>query len=173
MFLSYLGGLLVLFLYSTALAPCPGKLIRFHPDLDKERLFWYLLGMVGFWVFSAGVYWGSEIKVLVSEMESVYMDFSWFSGPEMIDFNWFNGWGFITFGLVLFLCMVSVTKLCTKSGVSLRRVVSGCEPEVLRSSSGGAVRGQRCRETSLGRLVFFYKSVDELPLYRHRGNRKG
>lgn len=30
-FLSYLGGLLVLFLYSTALAPCPVKLTRVRP----------------------------------------------------------------------------------------------------------------------------------------------
>ena len=47
-FLSFLGGLLVLFLYSTALAPCPVYLTRTHPDFRRKHVIWYLFCMVVF-----------------------------------------------------------------------------------------------------------------------------
>ena len=84
----------------------------------------------------------------------------------MIDFSWLGGWFLPGLGLVLLLCIVCVTKLCSKVTVSLRRVISGYERELLKRNKKKPVRRAGYRETRLGRLTYFYRSVDEIPLYR-------
>nr|WFG79965.1 NADH dehydrogenase subunit 6 [Catillopecten margaritatus] len=109
MFLAYLGGLLVVFLYSMVLASSPyfGGVVGFFLFL---WVFFLVVVVLGLWSFSGG---GSEIFFLSSGGSVSFFTSS--------NFEWLgNLWTFSVMGGLLLMCMVSVTKICSGCGGSLR-----------------------------------------------------
>lgn len=97
--------------------------------------------------------------VIKNEMVGTYDDHRWFENPEIIGFRWLGSWFLPALGLILFLCMVCVTKFCAKVRVSLRRVVTGVEPPVLKKKKKETV--PKKRETRLNRLTYWYVTIDD------------
>nr|WBP69651.1 NADH dehydrogenase subunit 6 [Propeamussium sp. mt1] len=114
-FLAYLGGLLVVFLYSMVLAPSPyfGKVsnVFFSKEVGVAVGFFAM-----FIIFFAYYSW-SEVSGgnwFASEFVNFY-----FSGG--VSFSWLgNSLTFPVIGGLLLMCMVSVTKICGDCSGSLR-----------------------------------------------------
>nr|ALA07925.1 NADH dehydrogenase subunit 6 [Argopecten irradians concentricus] len=114
-FLAFLGGLMVVFLYAVSLAPSP----FFKGVVGQVKTPLKMLGAAFFFFFFLCFYegWFSAGSVLLGGLiESPSL-----SGGEMVDSSWVSSLSFVFLALVLAICMVSVTKLCSyNSGGSLR-----------------------------------------------------
>nr|YP_272041.1 NADH dehydrogenase subunit 6 [Placopecten magellanicus]AAZ06454.1 NADH dehydrogenase subunit 6 [Placopecten magellanicus] len=118
-FLSFLGGLLVVFLYAVALAPSPlfkGVGESVFPVL-KVILF-VVLVVCGYVSYKGG--W-CYFRVMMGGYRNVPL----FTCPELVSSSWVGSVSFVGLAVVLAMCMVAVTKLCSfnKTG-SLRGVRS-------------------------------------------------
>nr|YP_010151027.1 NADH dehydrogenase subunit 6 [Amusium pleuronectes]QQV73587.1 NADH dehydrogenase subunit 6 [Amusium pleuronectes] len=118
-FLSFLGGLLVVFLYAVALAPSP------YFESFSERMMTPLkvvgLMTICFCLFLIWEGWWCYMDVLCSGLFEVPM----FHDPEMTDSGWVSSVSFLFLAVLLAVCMISITKLCSyNSQGSLRGVRS-------------------------------------------------
>nr|YP_010133199.1 NADH dehydrogenase subunit 6 [Azumapecten farreri]ABQ96654.1 NADH dehydrogenase subunit 6 [Azumapecten farreri]ACD77261.1 NADH dehydrogenase subunit 6 [Azumapecten farreri]ACL36016.1 NADH dehydrogenase subunit 6 [Azumapecten farreri] len=118
-FLSFLGGLLVIFLYAVALAPSPLFLSMWKTI--KGPLKW----VMGLFLMLVGFIYFSNRSVCLSCLCTGYYEVPFFSSPEFMSSSWVGGFSFLFLAVLLAICMVSVTKLCSynKKG-SLRGVRS-------------------------------------------------
>nr|YP_001382290.1 NADH dehydrogenase subunit 6 [Argopecten irradians]ABS17673.1 NADH dehydrogenase subunit 6 [Argopecten irradians] len=114
-FLAFLGGMKIVFLKAVSRAPRPffkGVLgqIKTPPQIFGAAFFFFF-----FLCFYEG--WFSAGSVLLGGL----IESSSLSGGEMVDSSWVSSLSFVFLALVLAICMVSVTKLCSyNSGGSLR-----------------------------------------------------
>nr|ALA07949.1 NADH dehydrogenase subunit 6 [Argopecten ventricosus] len=121
-FLAFLGGLMVVFLYAVSLAPSPyfkgvaGQIKAPLKVLGGSIFFFFYFFLYKGWLMTSSVLFGGLIEG------------SFLGGGEMVDSSWVSSVSFVFLALVLAICMVSVTKLCSyNSGGSLRGMRSKME----------------------------------------------
>lgn len=119
-FLAFLGGLIVIFLYVLSLAPSPqfSSLwdLLFLPFLFLLSLS-LVLGGVSF-ICQADQYWFNTCRG--------YPHVRAFMGYHInVGSSWAGDVGFVFLALVLAICMVRVTKLCSYKGGALRGAYEG------------------------------------------------
>ncbi|YP_010576134.1 NADH dehydrogenase subunit 6 (mitochondrion) [Ylistrum balloti] len=111
-FLSFLGGLMVVFLYAVALAPNPLFKSIAQKTVRPMSVIMFIISVSclifyydGWWCYK-DVFCGG------------YVDVSGCFGPELSDSSWVGSVTFLFLAVLLAICMVSVTKLCwyNKSG---------------------------------------------------------
>nr|AKE35607.1 NADH dehydrogenase subunit 6 [Pecten maximus] len=118
-FLSFLGGMLVVFLYAVALAPSPYFESISGRMSSPLKVIGALVAFSCLLVYAEG--WGCYLDVLCSGLFEVPL----FHDPEMVDSSWAGSVSFLFLAVLLAVCMVSITKLCSyNSQGSLRGVRS-------------------------------------------------
>nr|AGR50841.1 NADH dehydrogenase subunit 6 [Mimachlamys senatoria] len=105
-FLSFLGGLLVIFLYTVALAPSPLFKSVFS-SMKRPLMFGFSVSLASCVFMGLTNRWSYLEKTC-----SNYLDVPYSSSPEFLSSAWVGGPSFLFLGILLAICMVGVTKLC-------------------------------------------------------------
>lgn len=105
-FLSFLGGMLVVFLYAVALAPRP-YFERISGRISSPlKVIGALVAFSCLLVYAEG--WGCYLDVLCRGFFEVPL----FHDPEIVDRSWAGRVSFLFLAVLLAVCIVSITKLC-------------------------------------------------------------
>nr|YP_010316004.1 NADH dehydrogenase subunit 6 [Mimachlamys varia]UNA71546.1 NADH dehydrogenase subunit 6 [Mimachlamys varia] len=106
-FLSFLGGLLVIFLYACALAPSP-LFISIWKTVKAPVKGWFVVSGLVYCL----VWYSGRLCYLRFISENWY-DWSHSPDPGIVGGSWIATGSFPFLAFLLALCMVSVTKLCS------------------------------------------------------------
>nr|QCD14065.1 NADH dehydrogenase subunit 6 [Crassadoma gigantea] len=106
-FLSFLGGLLVIFLYAVALAPSP----LFHSVWKTVKF--PLKCVYGLFLLVVGLVYFTGRRMCLECLLTGYFPSPYFCNPELMSGKWVAGPPFLFLAVLLAICMVSITKLCS------------------------------------------------------------